>query len=101
MADIAESDQFSIFMRKIGYSVALEHTFSRLIDLANVYAANCHIALADWQNLVYEKWELKTDNIADVFRALEVIQRARGTINVLPMLDMLGVLRLEYKKSEF
>src|SRR5438045_1364569 len=100
MAAIAQSEQFHVFMRKIGYSVGLENTFARLLDLTNLYVANGQVTISDWQKLVSETWGLKTDHIADVFSSLDVIHRSRRGIDIGSTLDMLGVLRLDYKTDE-
>lgn len=87
MAATAHSDPYSIFMRKIGYSVGLENTLFRFDELTELYVTQGDITLAMWKNLVHETWGLKNDHIADVFYSLGFIQRLSGDVLALENLD--------------
>lgn len=80
-------------MRKIGYSVGLEHTLERLHDLEKLYLSSGDITPASWRDLVGgdKGWKLKTENIADVFFALRFIHRTSGDILVLENLDATAI----------
>ena len=93
MVAIAHSDPYSIFMRKIGYSVGLERTLERLCDLQEIYASNKDITVASWNELVRGKnnWNLKSDGIKDVFQSLRLIQRTAGDALVLENLDAISI----------
>ncbi|MCY4427743.1 MAG: hypothetical protein OXC05_12040 [Halieaceae bacterium] len=93
MAATAHSEPYSIFMRKIGYSVGLEHTLERFHDLQDLYLSNGDITSGSWKELVSGDtgWGLRTDNIADVFFALGLIQRTHGDLLVLENLDSAAI----------
>ena len=93
MAATAHSDPYSIFMRKIGYSVGLEKTLERFRDLQDLYLSNRDVSLASWKNLVRGEsgWNLKTENIADVFFSLRIIQCTPGDVLVLENLDSVAI----------
>ena len=93
MAAIAHSDSYTIFMRKIGYSVGLEHTFERLGELHNLYSSSKDVTVSSWRELVYgvDNWKLKSDNIADFFYSLRFVQNISGDLLVLENLDALTI----------
>lgn len=93
MAATAHSDPYGIFLRKIGYSVGLERTLERFGDLQRSYVDSGDVTLASWTELVGPDtgWELKTDNIADVFYSLGFIHRTPGDVLVLENLDAAAV----------
>ena len=93
MAATVHADPYSIFMRKIGYSVGLENTFERVDDLVTMYLQNRDVTLASWEELVSSphKWRLKTKNIADVFHSLRLIHRTAGDVLVLENLDAMAI----------
>src|SRR5450830_21195 len=72
MVGIAQPENFSIFLRKIGYSVGLENTLSRFSDFCHLYAKTPQLKNSDWKALVRKKWDLKTENIGDVFSSLKI-----------------------------
>ena len=88
-----DSTQYQIFMRKIGYSVGLEHTMDRVSDLCDLYINEGQINLSLWQDLVHNKWGLKRDNIGDFFSALGLIRRSRTKVDALSGLDMCAIAR--------
>lgn len=100
MAAIAQSDQYQIFMRKIGYSVGLEQSFDRIVGLADTYIAEGQVPLSAWQKLVHEKWKLKNDNVGDFFHALGLINRSKTKIDALSGLDLVSVLRAQFQSDE-
>lgn len=93
MAATAHSDPYSIFLRKIGYSVGLERTLERFGDLQEMYSENGDVTLASWSELVGPDtgWQLKTDNIADVFYSLGLIHRTSGDVLILENLDAAAI----------
>jgi hypothetical protein len=93
MAATAHSDPYAIFMRKIGYSVGLEHTLKRLADLEQLYVSSGDVTLASWKDLVGSEhgWGLKTDNISDVFHSLGYINCTGGDVLVLENLDSVAI----------
>lgn len=93
MAAIAHSDTYTIFMRKIGYSVGLEHTLDRLNDLHDLYSSSKDVTFSSWRELVYgiDKWKLKSDNIVDFFYSLRLVQRISGDLLILENLDALTI----------
>lgn len=93
MAATAHSDPYAIFMRKIGYSVGLEHTLKRLTDTENIYLEKRDITAHSWRKLVTGKeyWNLKTENIKDVFYSLRLIHYTGGDVLVLENLDSVAI----------
>ncbi|MDE0039846.1 MAG: hypothetical protein OXU77_20155 [Gammaproteobacteria bacterium] len=93
MAATAHADPYAIFMRKIGYSVGLESTLHRVNDLVATYLRDGDVSLASWDRLVSgpDHWDLKTTNIADVFRSLGLIHRTAGDVLVLENLDAMAI----------
>lgn len=98
MADKAPYNVFSVFIRKIGYSVGLEHTFERLRDFAELYARSESLTLGRLLKLLHapkpEGWGLKDENrhILDFLRSIEVIDIRRGEVSVLELGEALGIL---------
>lgn len=76
MVGIAQPENFSPFLRKVGYSVGLENTLSRFSDFCREYASVPQLKIGDWSSLVHDadRWNLKTGNIADVFASLGIAQ---------------------------
>lgn len=92
MGAITHSDPYSIFMRKIGYSVGLENTLDRLTELERHYVSSKDITTTSWDELVCSGWGLKSsDNITDVFSSLRFIHRTVGDIGVLENLDSMAI----------
>lgn len=93
MAVTAHSDPYAIFMRKIGYSVGLERTLERVEDLETLYLERGDLTVPSWRELVSSRqyWGLKTENIADVFYSLHLIQRTPGDLLVLENLDAMAI----------
>jgi len=83
---------WTIFMRKIGYSVGLEATLSRVSDLCDVYIADGTVTLQSWHDLV-SSWNLKKDNIGDFFGSLNLMKRTKTRLDVLPGLDLCALAR--------
>lgn len=74
MVGIAQPENFSAFLRKVGYSVGLENTLSRFSDFCEEYASIPQFKISDWSSLVHNRWGLKTGNVADVFASLGIAQ---------------------------
>ncbi|KAF0166273.1 MAG: hypothetical protein FD157_892 [Rhodocyclaceae bacterium] len=103
MAAIAPSEPYSIFIRKIGWSVGLEDTFSRVRDLVQLYVADKEISPASWDRLVRDEkngWGLQTNNIADFFNALQLIKVQKREVHVLPCLDALALAYLDIENDQ-
>jgi hypothetical protein len=98
MVDRVPSKEFSVFIRKIGYSVGLEHTLERLNDFARLYAGQHILSYADISRLLHSPkpsgWGLdrNNDHILDVLRSLGVVDVRRGEVAVLEAGDALGML---------
>lgn len=84
-------DPFEILIRKIGYSVGLESTLSRVVDLGRAYGQEGAISSGLMSTLL-ERWNLQSENIIDLFGSLDLIERQNYALFVLPTLDALGVL---------
>lgn len=99
MAATAHSDPYSIFMRKIGYSVGLEYTAERVGDLTLRYLQDRDVTTANWHELVTGSkaegnWGRNTSaekHIADFFFSLRLIQRTPGDLLVLENLDAMAI----------
>ncbi len=98
MVDRVPSKEFSVFIRKIGYSVGLEHTLERLNDFAHLYGGQDILSYADISRLLHASkpagWGLDRNNehILDVLRSLGVVDVRRGQVAVLETGDALGML---------
>lgn len=102
MVATVHSDPYAIFMRKIGYSVGLEHTLQRIADLETMYLEKRDVTTASWKELIHSKhyWNLKTDNIADVFYSLRYIHETPGDLLVVENLDTTGIASSLCEKNE-
>ena len=89
-------------MRKIGYSVGLERTLARTRDLEAMYTENRDVTASTWKELVSgsEHWDLKSDNITDVFYSLRLIQRTAGDVLVLENLDAMAIASALLKNTQ-
>jgi hypothetical protein len=107
MVAIARSSDFSIFMRKIGYSVGLEHTLSRLGDFARLYGRQDTLTVGDIKRLLHspkpEGWGLEPQNehILDFFRSLEVVSVRGADVGVLELGESLGISQRLQSEAEF
>ena len=93
MAATVHPDSYAIFMRKIGYSVGLEHTFQRVSDLHTLYKSSKDVTISSWNELISspKHWNLGSDNITDVFYSLRLIQRTSSDLLVLENLDAMAI----------
>lgn len=107
MVDKARSNPFTIFIRKIGYSVGLEHTIERLSDFACLYASRDTINYADISRLLHDPkpagWGLDKNNehVLDVMRSLDVVSVRNGDVGVLEAGDALGILHKLQGEHDF
>jgi len=107
MVDKARSNPFTIFIRKIGYSVGLEHTVERMRDFASLYANRETIGYADINRMLHDPkpagWGLDKNNehVLDVMRSLDVISVRNGDVGVLEAGDALGILRKRQDEQAF
>jgi hypothetical protein len=102
MAATILRDPFAALIRKIGYSAGLENTRERIGDLVKTYAQEGQVTTAMWRNeLVEQRWGLKTHNISDVFFALNLIHVHQGVVDILYGLDGLAIAREILGSREF
>lgn len=101
MAATVPSNPYEVLIRKIGYSVGLEDTLNRILQLAMHYVQNLEISTADWSSIVHTTWKLKTDNIKDVFKSLNIIQVKTGSVHILPTLDEMAIAKQMLADSVF
>lgn len=101
MVGTAQAADFAIFMRKIGYSVGLEHLIARVADFGRVYGSIDSFRYTDWVQLVEKKWNLKSANIADVFGALRVVRIFNGDPIPGPIGEALGILSQRITQDEY
>lgn len=103
----AQFNDFAIFMRKIGYSVGLEHTVARVADFARMYAQQDTLTIGDIKRLLHadppEGWGLKPQNehILDFFRSIEVVTVRGGDVGVLELGEALGILCKLQEETRF
>lgn len=99
MADKARSNDFSIFIRKIGYSVGLENTLERVMDFARVYEEGVSLTPSTMLRLLHDQapngWGLaeRNEHILDVLRAIQVVDARKGTAIAMELGDSLAILR--------
>ncbi|WP_156352017.1 hypothetical protein [Pseudomonas sp. NBRC 111130] len=102
-----QSSDFSIFIKKIGYSVGLESTFQRLQDFARLYASKDRISIGDLKRLLHAPkpngWGLdeKNEHVLDFLRAIEVVQVRGGEVGVLEFGESLGILAKLQSSADF
>ena len=102
MVATAQREPFGALIRKIGYSVGLEHTRERVCDLVRVYVRDRQVTTTAWNvELVRDGWNLKSGHIADVFSSLNLVEVRHGGVDVLFGLDALAILRLRLTSAEF
>lgn len=103
----AQSSDFAIFMRKIGYSVGLEHTVARVADFARLYGQQDTLTIGDIKRLLHSDpphgWGLKPQNehILDFFRSIELLTVRGGDVGVLELGEALGVLWKLQEEEQF
>ncbi|WP_320195588.1 hypothetical protein RMR10_001445 [Agrobacterium rosae] len=102
----AHSNPFSLFMRKIGFSVGLENTLQRIDQFAHLYAASPSFSVANVKRMLHDAppsgWGLKNTNehILDVMRSLGVFTVKNGEFNALETGDALGIcMRMRPERS--
>lgn len=94
----ARYSDFAIFMRKIGYSVGLEHTLARVGDFARLYGGSETITIGDVKRLLHapppDGWNLQPQNehILDFLRSIEVLSVRGPDVGVLELGEALGIL---------
>jgi len=102
-----QSSDFAIFMRKIGYSVGLENTFSRVSDFSRLYGGQDSLTIGDVKRLLHapapEGWALQPQNehILDFLRSIEVISVRGGEVGVLELGEALAILWRRTPRAEF
>lgn len=97
MAATARFELYNGLVRKIGYSVGLEYLTERVHDLVELYVSHGNVDGADWNHLI-ESWGRRSSagqHIADVYAQLALIRRQNNFIQVLPALEVLGMLFTE------
>lgn len=92
MVGTAQADNFTVFIRKIGYSVGLEYLLQRAAGFGRAYASVASFRESDWDQLVRSEWGLKSSNIADVFGALDIARIQNREVYPGPTGEVLGIL---------
>ncbi len=92
MVGTAQADNFSIFIKKVGYSVGVESLLKRAADFGERYASVPSFRDSDWTSLVHEKWNLKTANVGDVFAALGIARVHNHEVFPGPIGESLGIV---------
>ena len=87
------TDPHGIFFRRIGYSVGLEDTATRVQELEALYLSKRDVTIGMWDHLVHspECWGLKSRHIADVFRSLGLVWRTGSDLVILENLDAMAI----------
>ena len=95
MAAIVPDDPYQCLMRKIGYSVGLEYLLERTQALTDLYVAQRRLSYAAFQQLVETSYGRPgaTQDFADFYGQLHLLQVARKTAYPLYTLDALSILR--------
>lgn len=106
MAGTIHRDPYRILIRKIGYSVGLENTLSRVSGLVHIYASTKELTSGSLQRLLESSpceggWGLRTTNIYDFLSALDLIKVESNSVFVLPTLDALAILRINLSDAQF
>lgn len=106
MAGTIHRDPYRILIRKIGYSVGLENTLSRVSGLVDAYASTKELTSGSLLRLLESSsshggWGLKTTNIYDFLNALDLIKVESNSVFVLPTLDALAILRINLNDDQF
>ncbi|MFC2006550.1 hypothetical protein ACFLUQ_00040 [Chloroflexota bacterium] len=115
MVDIVQVDPYQCLIRKIGYSVGLEHLLERVVRLVELYAEQRGLSLAAFRDLVENEFRRKnaTEHFADVYGTLRLVkfvgtkeqsstklksaQVLRGELLPLHNLETLSILRRYFK----
>ncbi|MCE2494133.1 MAG: hypothetical protein J4F40_16285, partial [Alphaproteobacteria bacterium] len=86
------TDPYGIFLRRIGYSVGLEDTATRVEELEALNLSKRDVTIGMWDRLVHSPdcWGLKTRHIADVFRSLGLVWRTPNDLVILENLDAMA-----------
>ena len=87
------TDPYGIFFRRIGFSVGLEDTATRVRELEALYLSKRDVTIGTWDHLVHspEGWGLKSNHIADVFRSLGLVWRTGSDLLILENLDAMAI----------
>lgn len=95
MAAIVPDDPYQCLMRKIGYSVGLENLLERVRALTDLYVAQRRLSYAAFQQLVETSYgrPRATQDFADFYGQLHLLQVAWKTAYPLYTLDTLSILR--------
>jgi hypothetical protein len=107
MLATARSNEFGIFIRKIGFSVGLEYTLDRLRDFATIYASKEVFSYGDVNRLLHAPkpngWGLEKSNehVLDVMRSFGVLSVSKGEVSVLELGEALGILRKLQNDAHF
>jgi len=95
MVAIVPDDPYQCLMRKIGYSVGLENLLERVRALTDLYVAQRRLSYAAFQQLVETSYARPgaTQDFADFYGQLHLLQVAWKTAYPLYTLDTLSILR--------
>ena len=95
MAAIVPNNPYQCLMRKIGYSVGLENLLERVRALTDLYVAQRRLSYAAFHQLVETSYgrPRATQDFADFYEQLHLLQVAWKTAYPLYTLDALSILR--------
>lgn len=95
MAAIVPDNPYQCLMRKIGYSVGLENLLERAQALTDLYVAQRRLSYTAFQDLVENSYGRRgaTQDFADFYGQLHLLQVAWKTAYPLYTLDTLSILR--------
>lgn len=91
MADIARYEKYSVFFRKIGYSVGLEKLLERVTALAELYLKDGDLTLSSVERLARIEFGIQSLNFVDFFGSLGLIRVQKKSIEILPNLEAVAI----------
>jgi len=104
MEAIAQDNSLQGLFRRIGYSVGLEHLFSRAILLSEMYAKERDLSITSFTKLIDEEFKRKTtgktiEEFANVYATLKLIKKAGLGIHPLQNLEALSILNRYFEND--
>jgi hypothetical protein len=102
MAAIVPDDPYQCLMRKIGYSVGLEELLKRVLALTDCYVNQRRLSYTFFKELVETEYGRPgaTQDFADFYKELHLLQIAWKTAYPLYTLDTLSILRRFFAGDE-
>lgn len=96
MVDIVHSSSRDILVRKIGYSVGLEDTRSRILRLVDLYSSEHQLRDTTWTELVRDRYNRSAKSkvhFENFFNVIGVLKREQGRLVALQTLEALTILK--------